>query len=89
MAKKTRRKSAKTAAAGRKKAKAKKTAKAARPKAKTKKAARKKAARKRKPKAPPSIGDRLANAYQTVVDTVKGTGTLRNKLEPPGTSETE
>jgi len=36
-----------------------------------------------------SVGDRLKSAYRTVVDSVKDTDTLRNKLEPPGTSETE
>jgi len=36
-----------------------------------------------------SIGDKIAGAYRTVVDTVKGTDRLRNKMEPPGTSETE
>lgn len=35
-----------------------------------------------------TVGDRLASAYRTVVDTVKGTDRLRNKLEPPATSET-
>ena len=34
------------------------------------------------------IGDRVASAYHTVVDTVKDTDRLRNKIEPPGTSET-
>ena len=47
---------------------------------------KKKAARKAKPK---TLGDRLSNAYRTVVDTVTGTDQLRNKLEKPGTSETE
>ena len=38
---------------------------------------------------PKSIGDRVSNAYRTVVDTIKETDRLRNKLEPPATSETE
>jgi hypothetical protein len=36
-----------------------------------------------------SVGDRLKSAYRTVIDSVKDTDNLRNKLEPPGTSETE
>lgn len=83
MAKKTRKKSTaktkkKSKAAGKKPA-LKKTK--ARPVTK-----KKKAARKAKPK---TLGDRLSNAYLTVVDTVTGTDQLRNKLEKPGTSETE
>lgn len=73
----------------RKKAKAKK-----KPAAKTK---RKAAMKKRRPAArkktrktrPKSLGGKIADAYRTVVDTVKGTDTLRNKMEQPGTSETE
>jgi hypothetical protein len=38
---------------------------------------------------PRSFTDRIADAYRTVIDTVKGTDRLRNKLEPPATSETE
>ena len=49
-------------------------------------AAKKKTARAAKPK---TIKDRLASAYHTVVDTVKDTDRLRNRLEPPATSETE
>jgi hypothetical protein len=45
-------------------------------------------ARRRKSR-PKSIGDRISNAYRTVVDTIKETDRLRNKLEPPATSETE
>jgi hypothetical protein len=36
-----------------------------------------------------SIGDKITGAYRTVVDTIKDTDRLRNKLEPPATSETE
>jgi hypothetical protein len=36
-----------------------------------------------------TLGDKVSGAYRTVVDTVKGTDRLRNKLEPPATSETE
>ncbi len=32
---------------------------------------------------------KVLGAYRAVVDTVKGTGRLRNKMEQPGTSETE
>jgi hypothetical protein len=77
MAKKARKKSA---AKGRKKSSSagKKKTKAM--------AKKKKTTRKAKPK---TIGGRLANAYQTVMDTMKGTDRLRNKLEQPGTSESE
>lgn len=54
--------------------------------AKKKKAAKRVTRRKAKRK---TIGDRLSSGYHTVVDTVKGTDRLRNKLELPGTSETE
>ena len=75
MAKKTR---SKSTGRGKKKSKpAKKKAKAA-----------KKKTTARTPRRA-SIGDRLSSAYRTVVDTVKGTDRLRNKMEPPGTSETE
>ncbi|MBI2713235.1 MAG: hypothetical protein HYX37_02125 [Rhizobiales bacterium] len=53
--------------------------------AKKKKAAKRVTRRKAKRK---TIGERLSRGYHTVVDTVKGTDRLRNKLEPPGTSET-
>jgi hypothetical protein len=55
-------------------------------KTKRKPVAKKKTARTAKPR---SFTDRIANAYRTVIDTVKGTDRLRNKLEPPATSETE
>jgi hypothetical protein len=38
---------------------------------------------------PRTLGDKVSNAYRTVVDTIKGTDQLRNKLEPPATTETE
>lgn len=81
MAKKSRKKALKKTV----KKKAGKKAKPARkskpkPKSKTKRKVRAKSLR---------IGDRLSNAYHAVVDTVRGTGTLRDKLEKPGTSETE
>jgi hypothetical protein len=35
------------------------------------------------------LGSKISNAYRTVVDTIKGTDRLRNKLEPPAASEIE
>jgi hypothetical protein len=32
---------------------------------------------------------KVRGAYRTVVDTIEGTDQLRNKMEPPATSETE
>ena len=48
--------------------------------------AKKRKLRKRRPK---TLGDKVSSAYRTVVDTVKGTDALRNKMELPSTSETE
>jgi hypothetical protein len=42
--------------------------------------------RKRRPQ---TLGNKVKGAYQVVVDTIKGTDQLRNKMEPPATSETE
>ena len=42
--------------------------------------------RKRRPK---TLGGKVSSAYRTVVDTIKGTDALRNKMELPSTSETE
>lgn len=42
--------------------------------------------RKRRPQ---TLGNKMKRAYQAVVDTIKGTDQLRNKMEPPATSETE
>ena len=81
MAKKARKKSA---AKRGKKSKPTKKKMAARRVSKRK--VKRKARRARKPK---TIGERLSSGYRTVVDTVKGTDRLRNKLEQPGTSETE
>jgi acetyl-CoA carboxylase carboxyltransferase component len=36
-----------------------------------------------------NMGERIRTAYRSVVDSIKDTDNLRNKLEPPGTSETE
>jgi len=38
---------------------------------------------------PGRFRDKVTGAYRTVVDTIKDTDRLRNKMEPPGTSETE
>jgi hypothetical protein len=68
------------------------------PAAKAKKKSRAVTKKQRKPVAkkemtrtpqPRRFTDRIANAYRTFIDTVKGTDRLRNKLEPPATSETE
>ena len=36
-----------------------------------------------------NVSERLKSAYRIVVDSIKDTDKLRNKLEPPATSETE
>ncbi len=38
---------------------------------------------------PHKVMDRVKSAYRAVADTIKGTDQLRNKMEPPATSETE
>lgn len=81
MAKKARKKSAAKRGKKSKPAKKKKAAKRV-----SKRKTKRKAKRASKPK---TIGERLSSGYHPVVDTVKGTDKLRNKLEPPGTSETE
>lgn len=68
----------KSAAARGKKLVAKKSA----PKAKSPK-------RKKSRKAPTTMKQKVTGAFRTVIDTVKGTDQLRNRLEQPGTSETE
>ena len=55
-------------------------------KKKSKAPAKKRKLRSRRPR---SLGEKVSNAYRTVVDTIKGTDRLRNKMEPTGTSETE
>ena len=37
----------------------------------------------------PTLRGRVARAYRTVVGTIRDTDRLRNKMEPPATSETE
>ena len=45
----------------------------------------KKAVRRPRPKPQPEgVADKVASAFHTVVDTIKETGTLRNKLGPRG-----
>jgi UDP-2,3-diacylglucosamine pyrophosphatase LpxH len=89
MAKKARKKSvakAKKAKGAKAKGAKAKTKTKVKTKAKSKTSVRKKPARKAQPK---GISGRVAGAYHTVVDTIKETGALRDKMEPPGTSETE
>jgi hypothetical protein len=42
--------------------------------------------RKRRPQ---TLGNKVKGAYRVVADTIKGADQLRNKMEPPATSETE
>ena len=58
-------------------------------KAKKKSLAKKAKPAKRKKPASKGLGAKVADAYRTVVDTIKGTDQLRNKMEKPGTSESE
>jgi hypothetical protein len=83
MAKKARKKSAA-------KKKIVKRAKAtAKTKAKFKFVTKNKPVWKPRPKARPrGITDKVASTFHTVVETIKETDALRNKMEPPGTSET-
>lgn len=101
MAKKTRKKAGKKTAKKSGKKSAAKLTKKSKPARKAKPKAKAKAKPKAKPKAKsttnkrkvkaasPGLGERLSGAYHAVVDTVKDTGTLRDRLERPGTSETE
>ena len=84
MAKKARKKAGKKAAVKtKKKSPAKKRVVARKAKSAAKSAPSKK---KRTAK---GLGAKVAGAYRTVVDTFKGTDQLRNKMEQPGTSESE
>jgi RNA polymerase primary sigma factor len=80
MAKKAKKKAKKKAAKKTVKKPVKKAAK------KTVKKSKKKAAKRKKPA---TIGDRLSGAYHTVVDSITGTGQLRNKMSRTGDSESE
>jgi hypothetical protein len=85
MAKKARKKSA---AKGKKVKRATATAKV-KTKPKSKIATKNKPARKPRPKARlKGITDKVVSAFHTLVDTIKETDALRNKMERPGTSET-
>jgi hypothetical protein len=64
----------------------KKKTKSAVSKKKTRAVTKKRKSRKSRPK---GLGQRVSSAYHTVVDSVKGTDRLRNKMEQPGTSESE
>ena len=85
MAKKARKKSSKKTS---KKAFKKTTKKKSKASLK-KPAAKKKSMKKKKRAAAKGFTAKVSGAYQTVIDTIKGTDQLRNKLEPPATSETE
>jgi hypothetical protein len=55
----------------------------------TKSAARRKTKSKATPrKKPMTIGEEFMAAYRAMVDTVKGTGRMRRKMQRPGTDET-
>lgn len=89
MAKK--RKKAKTKASRKSTAKRKtKVSKARKVAVKSKRKPAKKTKRKAKTKSKPkTLRQRVAGAFDVVTDTIRGTDTLRNKMEPPATSETE
>ena len=94
MAKKARKKSAVKARKVKRAKAATKTRNKTKAKSKTsvqkKTAVPKKPARKsRRTARPKGIADRVAGVFHTAVDTVRETDALRNKMEPPGTSETE
>ena len=83
MAKKTRYRSA----VGKTKTKRRKAKGTLRAKSKT---IRRKRARKIRPKiAAKKVAGKMKSAFHTISDTIKETDRLRNKLESPGTSQTE
>ena len=67
----------------------KKSAKKSAAKTKKKSPAKKAKFARNKKRAAKGLGAKVAGAYRTVVDTIKGTDQLRNKIEQPGTSESE
>jgi hypothetical protein len=85
MAKKARKKAGKKLS----KKSAKKSAAKAKNKTKKKSAAKKAKPARKKKRAAKGLGAKVAGAYRAVVDTIKGTDQLRNKMEQPGTSESE
>jgi hypothetical protein len=87
MARQIRRKSKAKTARAKTKVKARARTTKARPRA-AKKAAKRKTARRARPKAKTGIVAAVTGAFQTVADTFKETALLRNKMEPPGKSET-
>ena len=88
MAKKMR-KVSKTKARKPKRPKAKLRTKASSNTKKSKTKMTKRPSRKSRPKAKPKgIMEKVASAFRTIGDTIKETDTLRNKMEPPGVSET-
>jgi len=58
-------------------------------KASARKATRRSKTRRVRKQRPQSLSDRVKGAYRVIVDTIEGTSELRNKIEPPATSETE
>jgi hypothetical protein len=94
MAKKAKKKSAAKKAKKVKRSKAKvktpvgKKAKAAKKKP-ARKAAKRRSAPKKKKAEPKTITQRIASAVKSVVSTAEETNELRNRLEPPGVSETQ
>ena len=84
MAKKARKKAGKKS-----KKSAKKSAAKAKNKTKKKSPAKKANLARKKRRAAKGLGAKVAGAYRAVVDTIKGTDQLRNKMEQPGTSESE
>lgn len=96
MAKASRRQSAKSGRKSKPAKRAKSAAKArskctvaSRPARKTKTARKTKVVRKARPKARKGIVARIAKAFHTIEETVQETQALRNKMEPPGTAETQ
>ncbi len=89
MAKKARKKAAKKSAVKRTKTKVLKTRKARKPAAKKSKAKTKSKRTTKRARKSKTFGQRVASAISVVSDTITGTDKLRNKMEPPATSETE
>ena len=74
----------------RKKSAAKKPSKASTKKAAVKKKTKAAAKKKKKRKTPAkTFKEKVTGAYRTVIDSIKDADRLRNKLEQPGTSESE
>jgi len=54
------------------------------PRKKSRSTVKKRKLRRRRP-----LGGEVASAFRTAIDTIKDTDQLRNKMEPPASSETE